>query len=179
MADDNNMDIQNTCKIISLLLDYPDQTLKDNLGNIILHIKEDKELSEEDRMQFNSFMDYAEGFASLLDWQESYVGLFDTSTKTNLYLFDYVYGSSKDRGQAMVDLKEMYMKSGMVPNENELPDYLPQFLEFVSSLETEEAGKSLAEILPILKQMVKRFERDSHPYLPLIKILCNLSTQKQ
>ena len=67
MADDNNMDIQNTCKIISLLLDYPDQTLKDNLGNIILHIKEDKELSEEDRMQFNSFMDYAEGFASLLD----------------------------------------------------------------------------------------------------------------
>jgi nitrate reductase molybdenum cofactor assembly chaperone NarJ/NarW len=70
----------------------------------------------------------------LHELQERYVELFDRSRALSLHLFEHVHGESRDRGQAMVDLARTYASRGVQVADNELPDYLPAFLEFLSLL---------------------------------------------
>ena len=70
----------------------------------------------------------------LYDLQERYVLLFDRTRSLSLHLFEHVHGESRDRGQAMVDLLTMYEERGLAAVKNELPDFLPLFLEFLATL---------------------------------------------
>ena len=70
--------------------------------------------------------------ADLFDAQERYVALFDRGRATSLHLFEHVHGDSRDRGQAMVDLKDVYERAGLRSPPSELPDYLPAVLEFLA-----------------------------------------------
>ena len=70
----------------------------------------------------------------LYDLQERYVLLFDRTRSLSLHLFEHVHGESRDRGQAMVDLKALYERHGLVMSASELPDHLPLFLEFLSTI---------------------------------------------
>lgn len=134
-------------------------------------------LDDEETAWLEKFLEYVNTFDSLRSWQAAYTSLFDTSTKTNLYLFDFVYGTRKDRGQAMVDLKEEYLKAGLMPDEHELPDYLPMYLEYVSNMDSKEEWQSaLRDIHGVLVNMRKQFTKAEHPYLPLIEILTKLSS---
>ncbi|MGE0876421.1 MAG: nitrate reductase molybdenum cofactor assembly chaperone [Burkholderiales bacterium] len=87
----------------------------------------------------------------LHELQERYVELFDRSRALSLHLFEHVHGESRDRGQAMVDLAQTYASRGMEAAGNELPDYLPVFLEFASLLPREEAAGLLGETADILR----------------------------
>ena len=40
--------------------------------------------------------------------------LFDRTRSLSLHLFEHVHGESRDRGQAMIDLKAQYEKAGLV-----------------------------------------------------------------
>ena len=70
----------------------------------------------------------------LYDLQERYVLLFDRTRSLSLHLFEHVHGESRDRGQAMVDLKALYERHGLLMSSSELPDHLPLFLEFLSAI---------------------------------------------
>ena len=70
----------------------------------------------------------------LYDLQERYVLLFDRTRSLSLNLFEHVHGESRDRGQAMVDLMELYERHGLAMAGKELPDHLPLFLEFLSEI---------------------------------------------
>ena len=69
----------------------------------------------------------------LYDLQERYVLLFDRTRSLSLHLFEHVHGESRDRGQAMVDLKTIYENGGLEIAATELPDFVPLFLEFLST----------------------------------------------
>ena len=171
--------MQNTYKILSLLLDYPSKELKSYLKDIMDTVRDEKFLNEEQCASLQLFLNYAEPF-TLEEWQMEYVQLFDFSTNTNLYLFDHVYGDSRERGQAMVDLTDMYTKSGFVPCSNELPDYLPLFLEYLSLLtEKQQTDRLLNEISHILVNMRKALDKKETPYYNLLKILCSLTNFKE
>ena len=60
-----------------------------------------------------------------LDAEERYVELFDRGQATSLNLFEHLHGDARDRGQAMVELKQLYERAGFALARNELPDYLP------------------------------------------------------
>ena len=74
--------------------------------------------------------------------QERYVLLFDRTRSLSLHLFEHVYGESRDRGQAMVDLKQLYEQHGLFMSSSELPDYLPLFLEFLSAVPETQSARS-------------------------------------
>ena len=170
--------MQNSYKIISLLLDYPDEEVKGNLRRFLEIVDEDNLLDDDQRSHLAAFVNYASPL-TLSAWQMQYVQLFDFSAKTNLYLFDHVYGDSRERGQAMVDLTEMYVKSGFTPCSNELPDYLPLFLEYLSLLtDEEEACKLLFQIAHILENMKRSLVKKESPYGNLLQILCSLNEKK-
>ena len=66
----------------------------------------------------------------LYDLQERYVLLFDRTRSLSLHLFEHVHGESRDRGQAMIDLKAQYENNNLFMSAAELPDFLPLFLEY-------------------------------------------------
>ena len=164
-----------TYNILSLLLDYPTETLWDNRNDILPTLTADDVLGEDALRSVQTFLDYVSAFANSRSWQAAYSDLFDTSTKTNLYLFDMVYGTSRDRGQAMVDLKEEYLKAGLMPVEDELPDYLPMYLQYVASMGSKTAAHAaMDDIRGVLSNMGDRFRTEQQPYEPLIALLKEL-----
>ena len=58
----------------------------------------------------------------LFDAQEAYVETFDRGRRTSLNLFEHVHGESRDRGQAMVDLLQVYEAAGLHMTVRQLPD---------------------------------------------------------
>ena len=76
-----------------------------------------------------------------MDAQARYVALFDHSRSLSLHLYEHSHGESRDRGQAMVNLLNHYRANGLEPGTSELPDFLPLFLEFLS---TQPAGEARA-----------------------------------
>ncbi len=98
----------------------------------------------------------------MLDLQEHYVALFDRGRYVSLHIFEHVHGESRDRGQAMVNLLQMYEAHGFEMSTHELPDYIPLFLEFLSQQEPAEAVKLLQDAMPVLSLLGARLaERGS------------------
>ena len=161
-----------TYNILSLLLDYPTAELWDSRADILPALRAEGVLSEALLSKVETFLGYVSAFADARSWQAAYSDLFDTQTKTNLYLFDMVYGTSRDRGQAMVDLKEEYLKDGLMPAEDELPDYLPMYLQYVANMDDlAQARAAIDDIRGVLTKMDDRFAKEQHPYEPLIALL--------
>lgn len=113
--------------------------------------------------------------AELYDLQERYVLLFDRSRSLSLHLFEHVHGESRDRGQALVDLSQLYDKNGFFIVANELPDFLPLFLEFLSTLPFGEATALLGETVHILAVLRQRLEKRESPYAALFAAVEALS----
>ncbi len=121
------MDKRETIKLISLLLQYPSKELTEiNLRKVIQDIP-DTELYEKLNLFINYFSQH-----SFDELTENYVHTFDFNEKTNLYLTYTKLKDEKERGQTLVELKQIYENEGFIINSNELPDYLPLFLEFIS-----------------------------------------------
>ena len=59
----------------------------------------------------------------------------------------------------MVELKELYAASGLEMPDNELPDYLPLFLEFLATRPPGEAREYLADIAHIVAALGERLRK--------------------
>jgi nitrate reductase delta subunit len=113
--------------------------------------------------------------SDVYDLQERYLLLFDRSRSLSLHLFEHVHGESRDRGQAMIDLKELYAKSGLMISATELPDYLPMFLEFLSTRPFTEARDLLGQTTHILDALSERLEKRGSPYAAVFASLASIA----
>ncbi len=111
----------------------------------------------------------------LFDAQEAYVETFDRGRRTSLNLFEHVHGESRDRGQAMVDLLQVYEAAGLVMTVRQLPDYLPVFLDFASTRSAPEARAHLKEVAPLLADIGEGLARRVSPWKPLVDVLLRLA----
>ena len=111
----------------------------------------------------------------IYDLQERYFALFDRSRTLSLHLFEHVHGESRDRGQAMADLIELYRGHGFEPTASELPDFLPLFLEFLSLLPGHEAQALLAEPAGILQVLAERLVTRKSAYAAVFAALATLA----
>jgi nitrate reductase delta subunit len=137
-------------KALSALLAYPSEELVDALPDIATVFAAESRLDGEQRRALASLVDWL-GRSDLLDAQECYVGLFDRGRATSLHLFEHVHGDSRARGQAMVELQALYAKAGLRPSVNELPDYLPMMLEYLSLANENEARDMLGDCAHIVR----------------------------
>jgi nitrate reductase delta subunit len=165
-----------TYKILSLLLSYPTEELQEFLPEVMQELTEEKLLEEGHMEEAGKFADHFRQY-ELLDWQAEYVQLFDTGRRVSLYLFEHLKGDSKDRGQAMVDLIEEYRKRGMELSSDELPDYLPVLLEFLSSLEHAEAAEMLSGAVNVISLIHHRLAAKENIYRHLTGALISLSAK--
>jgi len=112
-----------------------------------------------------------------LDLEQRYVSLFDTGRATCLWLFEHVHGESRDRGQAMVDLKGIYERAGFHLAGNELPDYLPAVLEYLSYRELTEARDMLGDCAHILRKIGERLTSRGSSYAAVFDALLVIAAQ--
>ena len=110
--------------------------------------------------------------------EERYVALFDRSRALSLHLFEHVHGESRDRGQAMVDLLEMYETHGHTVQPHELPDYIPAFLEFLSVLEGAEASALIEDTAHILRAVGNRLAERGSRYASVFSAVLALAGQR-
>lgn len=141
-----------TYKALAALLAYPDAELVAALPEIRAIIEADHALPRALHADLAALMGEL-ARADLIDAQERYVALFDRGRATSLHLFEHVHGESRDRGQAMVDLKAEYARAGLTLNGGELPDYLPALLEFLSLQPREVAEVMLGESAHLLRKV--------------------------
>ncbi|MDO9268932.1 MAG: nitrate reductase molybdenum cofactor assembly chaperone, partial [Methylobacter sp.] len=138
-----------TLKVLSLLLSYPEAEMLAALDEMAAVVEQENLLLENHKKSVLALIDTYRG-ADLLDVQESYVALFDRGRFLSLHIFEHVHGESRDRGQAMVNLLQMYEAHGFEMSTHELPDYIPLFLEFLSQQEQAEAVQLLRDAMPVL-----------------------------
>lgn len=166
-----------TYKIFSLLLSYPSAELMDFLQEAEMELCNEAILSSEKLKGIAQFIRYFRK-TELIDWQAEYVQLFDNSRSVSLHLFEHVNSDSRDRGQAMVDMLEFYKENGLQLSANELPDYLPVFLEFLSSMTVEKAAELLAEPVSIIARIHTALEEKKNMYRHILSAVISLSAKQ-
>src|SRR6516165_9542985 len=107
----------------------------------------------------------------LLEIEERYVDLFDRGRALSLHLFEHLHGDSRDRGEAMVDLKELYARAGFELSTSELPDYLPVVLEYLSCRDLSEAREMLVDCAPILTSIGRSLIARQSRYAAILQAL--------
>lgn len=152
-----------TLRALSALLTYPDAALTAAAPALA------SALAEEGRLSPAALDALAPLLRSLAEddlyaLEEAYVSLFDRTRRLSLHLFEHVHGESRDRGQAMVDLAALYEAGGLVIAANELPDFLPLFLEYAATRPWEEASALLADVDHILAGLEERLVARASSY---------------
>lgn len=160
--------------LISLLLQYPTKDVQSVIGEIRQRLESDCALPT---AECNAMKPLLKRLATsdIYDCQETYVELFDRGRAHSLHLFEHVHGESRDRGQAMVDLRERYLAAGLEPSSNELPDYLPLFLDYCSTLPEGTAREALAEPGVVLVAIAARLAERQSDYAPVFELLCAIA----
>ena len=166
----------NVLKLLSVLMDYPEDELWAHRAEL-LAAADDPGLSTAHRARLVAFA------RELLDSdplaaQEAWLALFDRGRSMSLLLFEHIHGESRDRGQAMVDLLKLYEESGYTPTAQELPDYLPLFLEYASTREPKAALELVRQPANVLAALRERLAKRDSPYEAVMAALLALSRAK-
>lgn len=160
-------------RVISLLMEYPTAELmeaREELKALVASMN----LKGKQRDALLAFVEQRTG-GDLMDWQSEYDALFERGRSLSLLLFEHVHGESRDRGQAMVDLMNQYKQAGLEIDALELPDYLPLYLEFLSTQGEENGRLGLAEVSHILALLTCRLQKRDSRYHVLTHALLSLS----
>lgn len=165
-----------TFKVLSALLMYPSEALIAAAPEFAGVIEAEGLVPEAQRHALDRLSEEI-ATADVYDLQEQYGQLFDRSKTLALYLFEHVHGESRDRGQAMVDLRSTYEKAGLAIESNELPDYLPLFLEFLSVRPVAEARALLADTAHILAALAERLGRRQSAYRAVFDALVAMADE--
>ncbi|HVY00192.1 MAG TPA: nitrate reductase molybdenum cofactor assembly chaperone [Pseudorhodoplanes sp.] len=166
-----------TFKALSALLTYPSAELQRAAGEISEVLTREEMIPARIRDQLRALLDELAGW-DLYDLQERYVLLFDRTRSLSLHLFEHVHGESRDRGQAMIDLKTQYEIAGLQINTGELPDFLPLFLEFLATRPIKEACETLGQPAHIFAALAERLRKRQSPYEAVFRALIALSAAK-
>ncbi len=157
-------------RILSALLCYPSAELQAGIREIRTSMSPDSEVLAQLEPLFN-YIEQTE----LISLQEQYVQVFDRTPSHSLHLFEHVHGEDRARGQAMVDLLEEYRSHGFDVVSDELPDYVPLFLEYLSVCEPTHAQTVLGDAVHVLAHIGGKLRSNGSLYARVFDVLMNLS----
>jgi nitrate reductase delta subunit len=157
-------------QVLSALLLYPEAELIENLPALAGEMATSPALHAPLLPLFAYLAD-----TRLIDLQQNYVMTFDRNPSHSLHLFEHIHGESRDRGQAMVDLMEEYKQHGMLMTGDDLPDFVPLFLEFLSQQDQAEAERLLSDAIHVLAHIGRKLAANGSPYAGVFAVLEQLS----
>jgi len=164
-------------KVLSALLSYPTAEMREALPEIAEVIRASRFIAERERAGLLDLIGEL-GHDDLLTVEERYVDLFDRGRALSLHLFEHLHGESRDRGSAMVQLKQLYAAAGFELATRELPDYLPVVLEYLSCREMAEVREMLADCVDILRTIAKALIARRSRYAAVLQALIVIAGEK-
>jgi len=116
-------------KLLSLLLQYPQKELtsaRAELCEVAGELPAGRGTKE--------IREFLEWYCAVpeAELEARYVETFDFTKRSSLHLTYHVLGDRRQRGMALLNLKQRYAAAGMELLDGELPDYLPVMLEFAA-----------------------------------------------
>lgn len=145
-------------KLLSLLLQYPSDEL----------LAARKEVATEARgKSLERFLDWWLA-CSPEELRRSYVETFDFARRHSLHLTYHVHGDRRQRGIALLRLKQRYAAAGLDLTGGELPDYLPVMLEFAALVPMEIGIAVLAESRDAIELVRQALRAAGSPYAHLL-----------
>lgn len=140
-----------TLRALGFCLSYPHVDVAGAADELMAALLTDRRVATDTKVRIQThFARSAE--RSQLDLEEHYSATFDGGRMLSLHLFEHVYGDSRKRGDAMVQLGAHYARGGFSVAVSELPDYLPLMLEF-ASVAPAVGEPILREASPVLKTL--------------------------
>jgi nitrate reductase delta subunit len=128
-------------QVQSLLLGYPDPAFAARLPLVHQAVST---LPGPVAAPLRRFLDHVDGTSST-DLAVDYVDTFDNRKRCCLFLTYYQHGDTRNRGVALLKLKQTYKRGAMALVDDELPDHLAVLLEFVASGDVEFGRALLGE----------------------------------
>ena len=164
-------------KAFSALLSYPSEEMRRALPEIADVVRATPLLASRER---NDLLDLINdlGRGDLLGAEERYVDLFDRGRALSLNLFEHLHGESRDRGEAMIDLRRIYERAGFELSARELPDYLPVVLEYLSCRDLAEARAMLGDCAHILTTIGRSLIARRSRYAAVLQALIVIAGEK-
>lgn len=164
-------------KILSALLEYPEQELIDAVPEIRAIVDESTDIDATEKAALRKFLDHLVSMP-LIELQAEYVQTFDSTPEHSLHLTHHLFSDDSDskRGPALIDLGEMFKEYGVKTITNELPDYLPLILEFVSNLDDNEATVFLSDVNKVLGVLADNLTKANSPYAAPLSIVESRAT---
>jgi nitrate reductase delta subunit len=151
----------------SLLLGYPDDELIGRLG--LLRQVTDT-LDGRVGGPLRRFTDHA-ARTPLPDLAADYVATFDQRKRCCPFLTYYAHGDTRNRGMALLRLKQTYAASGLRLTDDELPDHIAVMLEYAAAVP--EAGLALLTEHQAGLHLLRLTLRDSRsPWADVVDSVC-------
>lgn len=162
-------------KLLSALLDYPNQELMEHLPELREFVVQNQEIDYAEREALQGFLAHLQRLP-VTELQADYVKTFDMTAEHSLHLTHHLFGDDKNRGPALIDLGELYKDYGVEVVTNELPDYLPLVLEFAAYMDDNEATVFLSDAKKVLSVLTENLQKAESPYAALLSIVENRAT---
>jgi nitrate reductase molybdenum cofactor assembly chaperone NarJ/NarW len=157
-------------KLCSLLLSYPDDELlsaRDALRDAVAELP-----TCPARVSLERFCAWWCTGAPL-GLQQDYVATFDLEKRCGLYLTFYGEGDRRERGTALLRLRQLYRAAGLPQQDGELPDYLPLMLEFAASAPAGRGELVLREHRAALELVRHSLRERETPYAEVLDAVCS------
>ncbi len=161
-----------TLRLLSVLLDYPDNGLLKDLDRIAAAAEQIVE--PEFRRAAQGFLDYLRAHAPIR-LQETYTAAFDLHPATTLNLTYHAYGDNEKRAAALARLQHLYDQAGWERTGGELPDYLPLLLEFLAIHPRPETLEPVWQCLHATQTLSAGLEKSAPAYATLLRPLARLA----
>jgi nitrate reductase delta subunit len=152
------------------LLDYPNAELMENLDAVMQVVMSDPEVSADERKVVEELVTWMRSL-DLTRVQQTYVDTFDMTPEHDLHLTHHLFGESRERGPAMVEISEHYKAAGLDVSNGELPDFLPLILEYVSTLDELQARFFLNDAAKVITVLAENLEKVDSQYGSLIRVI--------
>lgn len=162
------------CKVISVLLQYPERDLLESLPELEDAVDEFSYSRAKDAC--DDFLAYLRT-TPLLPLQEAYTRTFDLNPSTTLNLTFHECGDSRKRVTALADLNQFYKSSGWEISTGDLPDYLPLMLEFAYVSPEDDSSRLFDRFGSHITGLARRLRKRSSPYAGLLELLSMLSQE--
>ena len=152
-------------KLLSLLLQYPSDEL--------LAARAELAAAGANGGGVRRFLDWW-GEADPGELRRAYVETFDFTRRNSLYLTYHVHGDRRQRGVALLRLKQGYAAADLDLRDGELPDYLPVMLEFAALAPGEVGLAALADCRDAVELVRGSLHEEGSPYALLLDAVAAL-----
>ncbi|MGH7121281.1 MAG: nitrate reductase molybdenum cofactor assembly chaperone [Acetobacteraceae bacterium] len=165
-----------TLSALAALLGYPDPELRAALPEIADALRAAPRFTPANR---NALLELIDEIAAAEEFEaeERYVDLFDRGLATSLNLFEHLHGESRDRGQAMADLKQVYEKADFILTSCELPDYLPVLLEYLAQRDEAEIRSILGDCAHIVRSIGEALLKRRSRYAAVLDAVLRIASE--